>query len=36
MVDLPLARAREIEALLRATHPEARFAGEERAVPALL
>ncbi|RZL92096.1 MAG: DUF1269 domain-containing protein [Variovorax sp.] len=34
MVDLPLSRVQEIEALWETTHPEARFAGEERRVPA--
>ncbi|OUL99258.1 DUF1269 domain-containing protein [Variovorax sp. JS1663] len=34
MVDLPPARVAEIEALFERTHPEARFAGEERMVPA--
>ncbi|MGK6310947.1 DUF1269 domain-containing protein [Variovorax sp. DT-64] len=35
MVDLPRARVAEIEALLERAHPEARFEGEERLVPAL-
>jgi hypothetical protein len=34
MVDLPRERVQEIEALLRATHPELWFAGEERRQPA--
>lgn len=34
MVDLPRSRVREIEALLRTAHPEARFEGEERLAPA--
>ena len=35
MVDLPPSRVRDIEALLRSAHPEARFEGEEPRVPAL-
>ena len=35
MVDLPRSRVRDIEALLRSSHPEARFEGEEPQVPAL-
>jgi hypothetical protein len=35
MVDLPPSRVQAIEALLRTAHPEARFEGEERLVPAL-
>jgi hypothetical protein len=34
MVDLPRRRVQEIETLLQTTHPEARFEGEERLVPA--
>nr|WP_259371815.1 DUF1269 domain-containing protein [Caldimonas mangrovi] len=34
MVDVPQARAKEIEALLKASHPEARFEGEEPNIPA--
>lgn len=34
MVDLPPARVAEIEALLERAHPEARFAGDERMIPA--
>ncbi|MDR6536862.1 DUF1269 domain-containing protein [Variovorax soli] len=34
MVDLPRARVADIGALLERDHPEARFAGEERQVPA--
>ncbi len=34
MVDLPRSRVRDIEALLRSAHPEARFEGEEPQVPA--
>ena len=34
MVDLPRPRVQEIEALLQTAHPEARFEGEERLVPA--
>ena len=33
MVDLPPSRVQEIEELLEAAHPEARFAGEERQAP---
>lgn len=36
MVDLPRSRVRDIEALLRSAHPEARFEGEEPQVPAFL
>jgi hypothetical protein len=36
MVDLPPSRVRDIEALLRSAHPEARFEGEEPRVPAFL
>ena len=36
MVDLPPSRVRDIEALLRSAHPEARFEGEEPQVPAFL
>ncbi len=35
MVDLPPARVQAVEALLSSSHPEARFEGEERLVPAL-
>jgi len=35
MVDLPPARVAQVEALLEAAHPEARFAGVERLAPAL-
>lgn len=35
MVDLPPSRVREIEAMLEATHPEARFEGEEPQIPAI-
>lgn len=34
MVDVPQARVKEIEALLKASHPEARFEGEEPNIPA--
>jgi len=34
MVDVPRGRVEEIETLLEATHPEARFAGLDPAVPA--
>jgi len=36
MVDLPPSRVRDIEALLRSAHPDARFEGEEPRVPAFL
>ncbi|MBT2322286.1 DUF1269 domain-containing protein [Variovorax paradoxus] len=35
MVDLPPSRVPAIVALLQSSHPEARFGGEERLVPAL-
>lgn len=35
MVDLPPSRVREVEAMLEATHPEARFEGEEPRIPAI-
>ncbi len=35
MVDLPPSRVREVEAMLDATHPEARFEGEEPLIPAI-
>jgi hypothetical protein len=34
MLDLPRSRVQEIEALLQTAHPEARFAGVQRQVPA--
>jgi HAMP domain-containing protein len=34
MIDVPRGRVEEIEALLQAAHPEARFGGEEPNVPA--
>ncbi|MGA0610682.1 DUF1269 domain-containing protein [Caldimonas sp. KR1-144] len=34
MVDVPRSRVEEIEALLAASHPEARFEGEEPNIPA--
>jgi len=34
MVDLPRTRVQDIELLLRTAHPEARFEGEDRQVPA--
>ena len=34
MVDLPRSRVQDIEALLQAAHPEARFEGEEQQLPA--
>ena len=34
MVDLQRSRVQEIEALLQTAHPEARFEGEERRLPA--
>lgn len=34
MVDVPQSRVKEIEALLKASHPEARFEGEEPNIPA--
>jgi len=34
MVDAPASRAKEIEDLLQASHPEARFEGEEPNIPA--
>ncbi|MES1265376.1 MAG: DUF1269 domain-containing protein, partial [Variovorax sp.] len=35
MVDVPPQRLRDVEALLQTAHPEARFEGEERLIPAL-
>lgn len=34
MVDVPPSRVKEIEALLKASHPEARFEGQEPDIPA--
>ncbi len=34
MVDVPRSRVSEMRALLQNTHPEGRFSGEERAMPA--
>lgn len=36
MVDLPVRRVQEVEDLLRAVHPEARFEGEEAHLPVFL
>jgi len=34
MVDVPASRVKEIEELLGASHPEAKFEGEEPNIPA--